>query len=134
MTKKVRITSPKVWEPEAEMWSNCFVVGNQLILAGMVALDPDHSIVGGDDPFKQSMAAFRNMKNLVEAAGGTMSDIVKITVYLTDMKNRPAFLEARRNFFTGDFPAAAVIGDVTLADPDLLIEIDAWGFIGSGDP
>ena len=49
------------------------------------------------------------------------------------MRFRPAFLEARRKFFSGDFPAAVVVGNVTLAAADLLVEIDAWGFIGCGD-
>lgn len=116
------------------MWSNCFRVGDQVVFAGMVAWNKDKNLVGGSDPFEQSVAAFNNMQALIIAAGGTMKDILRITVYLTDMQYRPAFLEARRKFFEGDFPAAAVVGNVTLAHPDLLVEIDALGFIGAGDP
>ena len=134
MVKKIRITSPDVCEPEAGMWSNCFRVGDQVVFAGMVAWNKDKNLVGGSDPFEQSVAAFNNMQALIIAAGGTMKDILRITVYLTDMQYRPAFLEARRKFFEGDFPAAAVVGNVTLAHPDLLVEIDALGFIGAGDP
>jgi enamine deaminase RidA (YjgF/YER057c/UK114 family) len=133
VAKKKRITSPKVGEPAPGLWSNCWVVGNQLILAGMVPWDKNGALVGGNDPYAQSIAAFENMKALVEAAGAKMSDLVKINVYLTDMRFRPAFIEARKKFFTGDFPAAVVIGNVTLASPDLLVEFDAWGFIGCGD-
>ena len=43
------------------------------------------------------------------------------------------FVAFANKFFTGDFPAAVVIGNVTLASPDLLVEFDAWGFIGCGD-
>lgn len=132
ITKK-RVTSHTVREsPEAGTWSNCFVVGKQLILAGMVARAKDGSLVGGSDPYEQSVAAFENMQALVEAAGAKMDDVVKINVYLTDMRHRPAFLKARRKFFTGDFPTAVVIGNITLASSDLLVEIDAWGFIGAG--
>ena len=133
MAKKIRITSPEVYEPESDMWSMCFLVGDQVIFAGMVAWDKDGSLVGGSDPFEQSVAAFKNMQALIESAGGTMSDIVRITVHLTDIRFRPAFLKARRKFFKGDFPAAVVIGNVTLADSNLLVEIDAFGFIGAGD-
>ncbi len=133
MTKKIRITSPDVCEADAGMWSNCFRVADQVILAGMVAWDEDKNLIGGNDPFEQAVAAFNNMQALITAAGGTMKDIVRITVYLTDMAYRPAFLESRRKFFTGDFPAAAVIGNVTLAHPDLLVEITGLGFIGAGD-
>lgn len=132
-TVKTRITHPGTWEsPEPGTWSNCFLVGDHIILAGMVARAKDGGLVGGSDPYLQSVAAFENMKSLVEAAGAMMDDIVKITVYLTDIRHRPAFLKARRNFFTGDFPASVVIGNVTLASPELLVEIDAWGFIGAG--
>ena len=130
--KMQRIYSADVKEPDAGLWSNCFVVGNQLILAGMVAWDTDGQLVGSNDARAQSVKCFENMKAYVEAAGGAMNDIVKINCYLTDMRHRPAFLEARREFFTGDFPAAVVVGNVTLANADLLVEIDAWGFIGAG--
>jgi enamine deaminase RidA (YjgF/YER057c/UK114 family) len=133
LPRKRRVISPHVPESkEPQTWSNCFVVGNQVVLAGMVARAPDGSLIGGNDPYAQSMAAFENMKALVSAAGAKMDDVVKINVYLTDIRYRSAFLEARRKFFTGDFPAAVVVGNVTLASPDLLVEIDAWAFIGAG--
>ena len=130
--KKRRITTPSAWEsPESGTWSNCFVVGDQVIIAGMVARAPDGKLVGGSDPYEQSVAAFENMRGFIEAAGGKMDDIVKINVYLTDIRHRPAFVKARRKFFSGDYPAAVVIGNVTLASPELLVEIDGWGFIGA---
>ena len=131
--KKRRILTDKVREPEPGLWSNCFLVGDQLFIAGMVAWDSEHNLVGSNDPYAQSVQAFENMKAYTEAAGGTMGDIVRITCYLTDIRHRPAFLEARREYFTGDFPAAIVIGNVTLANTNLLVEIDAWGFIGAGE-
>lgn len=129
---KRRIVSPKVREPEPGLWSNCFVAGDQFVLAGMVARDPKGRLVGGNDPLKQSIATLRNMKTLVEAAGADMSDVLKITVYLTDIRFRPAFIEARRQFFSGDFPCAVLVGNVTLASAELLVEVDAWGVIGCG--
>jgi 2-iminobutanoate/2-iminopropanoate deaminase len=130
--KKRRITSPLVYEPEEGTWSNCFLVGDQIVLAGMVSLDRDRQVVGENDAYAQSVQSFTNMKNLVEAAGGTMADITKLTAFLTDMEHRPAFLEARREFFTGDFPAALVIGNITIARPSLLVEFEAWGVLGCG--
>lgn len=127
-----RIVSRKVREAGPGLWSNCYRVGNQVILAGMVAWDRRGRLVGGNDPYRQSIQAFRNMKALIEAAGGSMRDIVKVTCYLTDIRFRPAFVKARRRFFGGDFPAAVVVGNVTLAADDLLVEIDAQGFVGMG--
>ncbi len=132
MPSKKRVTSPLVYEPEEGMWSNCLLVGDQIVLAGMVSLDVDREIVGENDAYVQSVQSFTNMKNLVEAAGGTMADITKLAAYLTGMEHRPAFLEARCEFFSGDFPAALVIGNITIARPELLVEIDAWGTLGCG--
>ena len=92
MPKKRRITSPLVYEPEEGTWSNCFLVGDQIVLAGMVSLDKDRQVVGENDAYAQSIQAFTNMKNLVEAAGGTMADITKLTTFLTNMEHRPAGL------------------------------------------
>ena len=68
--------------------------------------DKDGRLVGGNDPYAQSVQAFQNMKTYLEAAGATMNDVVKINCYLTDITDRRAFIAARREFFTGDFPAA----------------------------
>jgi enamine deaminase RidA (YjgF/YER057c/UK114 family) len=61
-----------------------------------------------------------------------MDDILRLGVFLTDIRFRPIFVEVRRQFFTGDFPTAVVIGNVTLALPELLVEIDAHGIVGAG--
>lgn len=129
---KRRVISPKVREPEAGLWSNCFVVGDYFTISGMVARDTKGRLVGGNDPLKQSIQTLKNLKSMVEAAGADMSDVLKINVYLTDIRFRPAFIEARRQFFSDDFPCAVLIGNVTLASAELLVEVDASGIIGCG--
>ncbi|MBM3596662.1 MAG: RidA family protein [Alphaproteobacteria bacterium] len=130
--KKKRIRTPLVREPEPGLWSNCIVVGDQFFIAGMVARDPQGKLVGSGDPYAQSMQALRNFKAYVEACGATMDDVVRITINLTDIRFRPALIEARRQFFRDDFPTAVLVGDVTLASPELLVEIDGHGIIGCG--
>jgi hypothetical protein len=58
--------------------------------------------------------------------------VLRITINLTDIRFRPALIEARKQFFKGDFPTAVLVGDVTLASPELLVEIDGHGIIGCG--
>lgn len=132
VTKQTRIRSPKSPEPESSMWSNCKKVGNQVFISGLVALDGGGNLVGGNDPYAQCCFVFEQIKGLIEASGGTMNDVVKINAYITDMRNRPDFLRARKNFFSGDFPCSTLVGVASLLDPRLLIEIEAIGFIGSG--
>ncbi len=127
-----RITTPLSGEPDAEMWSNCFVVGDQVIIAGMTSKDLDGSFRAIGDAYQQTVHCFERMRAYMEAAGGTLHDIVKINIYLTDIRYRPDMVKARKEFFSGDFPPAVVVGNVTLATEEILVEIDAWGILGSG--
>ena len=61
-----------------------------------------------------------------------MADIVKITVFVTDINQRQGVHEARREFFSGDFPTATTVQVVALADPAYKVEIDAIAHIGAG--
>jgi enamine deaminase RidA (YjgF/YER057c/UK114 family) len=60
-----------------------------------------------------------------------MSDIASLNIFVTDMTHRPGVLEARRHFFTGDFPCSTLVAVSQLIDPDLLVEINAVAFIGA---
>jgi len=131
--KRRRIVVPEVQEPPEGYWSNCFVIDKFVVIAGMIGRNPKNELVGPGDPLAQSIAAFERMKLFVEAAGGKMSDIVKLTAYLTDIRHRNAFVEARRKFFTGDFPPCVVVGGVVFAHPEYLVEIDAYAILGCGD-
>lgn len=129
--KMQRVYSDKVAEPPPGFWSNCKRIGDWFWVSGFVALDKDGGIVGGGDPGAQARYIFSNIKHYVEAAGGKMSDVVKLNIYLTDMRHRPAVLEARREFFTGDFPCSTLVGVTSLFDVRALVEIDCSGHIGS---
>ena len=69
---------------------------------------------------------------MVEAAGGAMGDVVKITVYVTDIRNNTKVWAARREFFVGDFPASTLVEVRALASPEILVEIDAIAHVGRG--
>src|SRR5882672_9399835 len=100
-----RVTSPAVPEPPPERWSNCLVSDGIAYVSGMTARAGN--TVAGNDEYEQSKEIFSKIKGMVEAAGGTMADVMKITVYVTNIKNNVKVWAARREFFTGDFPADA---------------------------
>lgn len=131
--KRRRVIVPEVQEPPEGYWSNCLVIGNFVTIAGMVGRDSKNELVGPGDPYAQTVAAFERMKLFVEAAGGKMSDIVKLTAYLTDIRHRLPFVEARKKFFTGDFPTCVVVGGTVFAQPEYLVEIESIAILGSGD-
>jgi 2-iminobutanoate/2-iminopropanoate deaminase len=73
---------------------------------------------------------FANIKSVVEACGGTMADIVKINVYVTDISYRPAIAAARgKHFADGQFPASTFVVISALAQPQFLVEIEAVAMI-----
>ena len=104
--------------------------GTPVFLAGQVALDADGRLVGAGDVAAQVELVFQNVRTVVEACGGTMDDIVKITVYVTDAAYRPAVAAARaRHFAEGRYPASTYLVVSALAIPELLVEIEAVAMI-----
>jgi 2-iminobutanoate/2-iminopropanoate deaminase len=123
MSSIVRATSPEVPEPAPGTWSNCLVVNGVAYVAGMTAR--------GDDEYTQAKAIFTKIKNLVEAAGGVMADVLKVTIFVTDIKNREQVWKARQEFFIGNFPASTLVQVAALADTSLKVEIEAVAYIGA---
>jgi enamine deaminase RidA (YjgF/YER057c/UK114 family) len=72
------------------------------------------------------------MRHLVEAAGGAMSDVVKMTIYVVNIKKNTEVWRARQEFFTGDFPCSTLVEVRSLATSDILVEIEAIACIGAG--
>lgn len=122
-----QITSTIAPEPEGNNFSNCLKVGNQLFLSGMIATDPTA------DAYDQSISCLEKIKALIEAADGKMSDIVKITVFLTDIAHRGEFSKARSLFFPGRKPCSTMVGISALAKPGLVVEVEAVAILRAGD-
>jgi 2-iminobutanoate/2-iminopropanoate deaminase len=128
MSAIVRATSPEVPEPPAGTWSNCLVANGFAYIAGMTARGPE---MAGDE-YVQARAIFEKIRHLVGAAGGVMADIVKVTIFVTDISQREKVWRARREFFSGNFPASTLVQVAALADPALKVEIEAVAHIGAG--
>ena len=127
---KKKITSPQVPDPPPQTWSNCLVVGSQVYIAGMVARGSEGA-VGGDSMYGQARTIFDKIRQLMEAAGGRMDDIVKVVIYVTDIKRREEVWKARREVFSGDFPVSTLVEVRALAAPDLLVEVEAVAVFGA---
>ena len=108
-TSRIRkVTSPEVPEPAPGTWSNCLVVNGVAYVAGMIARGKDGKIVDGDE-YEQAKAIFAKIRHLIEAAGGSMADVVKVSIFVTDIKQREKVWRARREVFSGDFPASTLV-------------------------
>jgi len=99
--------------------------GDFVFLQGQVGVDLDGNLIGGDDPGLQAEQACRNIKKFLEEAGASVSDICKLTVYVTDISYRPAVYAAINSSFEGVRPCSTGVVVSGLADPAFLVEIDA---------
>ena len=100
-----------------------------LFLAGQVSYDKDGNPKNKGDFKAQARECFECIKRLVEAAGGTVKNVVKLNTYILDVANRPAYREARKEIFGDHEPASTMVQISALASPDYLIEIEAIAVI-----
>ena len=109
---KTIITSAKA--PAAiGTYSQAVCVGDTVYLSGQLGLDPaTMQLVDGIDA--QVIRVFENLKAVVEAAGGSLADVVKLNVYLTDLANFAKVNEAMATYFSEPFPARAAVGVAAL--------------------
>ena len=103
--------------------------GTPVFISGQVGIDGEGKVVG--DIEAQTEQAFQNVRTVVEASGGSMDDIVKLTIFVTDAAYRPAVVAARQRFFKSTEPPASTYLVVAgLAVPQLLVEVEAIAMVG----
>lgn len=99
--------------------------GSLIFLSGQLSRDADGKLVGPSDMAEQTRQAIRNMRTVLETAGGSLSDIVSIVVYTTDIRQFKEIVAARMEFFADKLPTSTIVEVNHLADPGLLIEFQA---------
>jgi 2-iminobutanoate/2-iminopropanoate deaminase len=130
--KKQRFISPHVAEYPPGHWSNCLRVGDMVYISGFTSRANDLKTIQGKDGYEQAKVIFSKIKHCLEAAGATMQDVVKMVVYVTDMKENKGVWRARQEFFTGDFPTSTLVQVAGLASPEILVEITVEAHVGCG--
>jgi reactive intermediate/imine deaminase len=104
-------------------YSQAVRCGNTVYLSGQIGLDPaTMEVVPGVGP--QIQRVLENLQAVASAAGGGLGDIVKVTVYLTDMSHFARFNEIMANYFSEPYPARAAVGVASLPR-GALVEADA---------
>jgi reactive intermediate/imine deaminase len=100
--------------------------GHTTWTAGQVAFDGDGNVVGAGDIVAQTRRVFQNLSAVLEEAGATWSDVVKLNYFVTDVSRLQAIREVRNEFLDPDrLPASTLVQVSALAMPELLIEIEA---------
>jgi len=99
--------------------------GDLLFVSGVAPLDERGKLVGGADAAAQTRQIFYNLKLVLDAAGADFGDVLKVTVFLTDVADRTKINPVRQEFFGKARPASTLIGVRELAIPGMKVEIEA---------
>jgi 2-iminobutanoate/2-iminopropanoate deaminase len=106
--------------------------GDLLFISGVAPLDGQGRVVGGDDVAAQARQVFKGLEAILHAAGIGFGDVLKVTVYLTDVRDRTLVNPVRQEYFGATRPASTLIGVAELAVPGMKIEIEAVAGIPQG--
>jgi 2-iminobutanoate/2-iminopropanoate deaminase len=128
-TRPERITTDPDWYEPFKIALG-YRIGDLLVLSGQAAITPDGEIVGVGDFDAQAEQVFRNLEHVLGLAGASLRDVVKVTIFLTDMSNFGKIVELRRRWFTPPYPADTIVEVRALALPELEIEIEAIAVAG----
>ena len=112
--------------------SQAFRVGDLVYTSGQAAIDEHGTLIGVGDFDAQAEQTFLNLERVLEAGGSSLADVVKVTIYLTDMSNFGKIVELRGRWFTPPYPADTIVQVGSLALAELEIEIEAIGIAKDG--
>ena len=114
---------------EAYALSQGFRVGDLVIVSGQAALDEQGRIVGPGDFDAQAEQTFRNLARVLEAGGSSLERIVKVTIFLTDIDDRPKINPLRQEAFGATRPASTLVEVPRLAVPGAKVEIECIALV-----
>lgn len=111
--------------PPISHYCDAVAFGNMLFISGLAPLDENLNVIGGDDVAAQAEAIFSSMDKILKAAGATFSDVLKVTVLLTDVNDRTKINPVRQKYFGSARPASTLFEVSRLAIPGMKVEIEA---------
>jgi len=125
-----RITTDNDWFEPYKI-SLAWRVGDLVFTSGQASITEQGEIVGLDDFDAQVVQTMANVKRVLELAGSSMADIVKVNIYVTDMAHFPKVIALREHYFTYPWPADTIVEVTSLAIPGLMIEVDATAVVST---
>jgi reactive intermediate/imine deaminase len=125
LTRREEIRAAGQPQPLSHYTDAVRVEGPLLFVSGVVPVDEDGRLVGGDDIVAQARQVFANMGAVLAAGGSTFADVVKVTVFLTDVDDRARINGVRQDVFGETRPASTLVEISALAIPGAKIEVEA---------
>ncbi len=133
MSPVKRAIDPDTVPKPAGIYSNGLLSGPGAILsvAGQVGIDANGQMPLGSDITGQTRQCFANVLEIVKAAGGSLADIVSLTIHVTDIADMKAVNDVRAEVLNEPFPASTMVQVTALAHPMLLVEVTAMAVLAS---
>ena len=128
MSGRQEIRVPGQAEPISH-YTDAVRAGDLLFVSGCISVDSEGRLVGGDDVVAQARRVFANVGSILEAGGATFADVVKVTVYVTDMADRVRINSVRQELFGEARPASTLVEVSALAIPGAKLEVEAVALI-----
>lgn len=126
MREEIRVDS--LAEPMSH-FTDAVRAGGFLHVSGVIAVDGDGNLVGGNDVVAQTRQVLENMRTILEAGGCGFEDVVKVTIFLTDVDDRPLINPLRQEAFGSARPASTLVEVSRLVLPDAKVEIECVAFV-----
>lgn len=130
MTRREEIRAAGQPEPLSHYTDAVRADGPLLFVSGVVPVDEAGRLVGGDDIVAQARQVFANMGAVLAAGGATFADVVKVTVFLTDVDDRARINAVRQEVFGEARPASTLVQISALAIAGAKIEVEAIAVVG----
>ena len=120
--KEIRV--PGMAEPISH-FTHVVTAGPLIFVPGMVAIDANGKLVGGSDIVAQTRQVHENLKACLAAAGATLADVCKVTVYVKSIDDREKINSVRKEYFGTSRPASTLVEISRFTQPECLLEIEA---------
>lgn len=124
MQNRQRVFSGTRWE-EFVGYSRAIRIGTVIEVSGTIAVDESGSVVAKNDAYGQTIFILEKIRDALDEAGGTLEDVVRTRMYVTDIRNWELVGKAHGTFFKDIRPASTLIEVSSLIGPDYLVEIEA---------
>ena len=129
MTERKNISSSSPWE-KIVGYSRAVRIGDIIEVAGTTAMDGNH-VIGKDNLYEQTRFIFQKIEKVLNECGGSLSDVVRTRMYVTDIVGWEDAGRAHAEFFSHIRPAATMVEVAKLIHPDLLIEVEVTAILKS---
>jgi reactive intermediate/imine deaminase len=125
-----RVLQPAAMKTRGHYSPGWEVSGGRLVfVAGQVPWDAEGRTVAPGDPVGQTRQVFQNIRAILAEAGATLDDVIKMTIFLVDIRHRDAVNQVRSEVFRPPYPASTQVAVAALVDTDWMVEIEAVAFV-----